>query len=282
MLIDAGLILEGGGTRCVFTAGLLDYFMEQDLYIKHVYGVSASAYAAMNYLAKQRGRTKACNIDYINIEPIFTFRSLFTTGSAFKSDLLFDIQPNKEVPFDYNTFLTSSQSLTMSVSDLQTGQPLYFNEYKDGNQLMQICKTSNSFPVISPIQYLNGTPVLDGGMTDAIPIQKALLDGVNKCIVILTNPKGFRKKIKKNRVVSFVYRKYPNFVNVVNKRPKKYNDTLDYIEKLEKEGKIFAIYPQIEPVKLVDRKQERLLAFYQHGYEYGSVIFSQLIEYLRR
>ena len=282
MLIDAGLVLEGGGTRCVFTAGLLDFFMEQDLYIKHVYGVSASAYAAMNYLAKQRGRTKACNIDYINIEPLFTFRSLFTTGSVLKTDLLFDIQPNREIPFDYDTFLTSSQSLTMSVSDLQTGEPLYFNEYKDGNHLMQICKTSNSFPLITPIQYLNGTPALDGGMADAIPIQKALGDGVRKCVVILTKPKGFRKKLKKDRIISFFYRKYPNFVNVVNKRPQLYNDTLDYIEKLEEEGKIFVIYPQIEPVKLVDRKQAKLLSFYQHGYEHGAAIFPCLIDYLKR
>lgn len=282
MLIDAGLVLEGGGTRCVFTAGLLDYFMEQELYIKHVYGVSASAYAAMNYLAKQRGRTKACNIDYIGKKKLFTWKSFFTTGSIMNSRLLFDIQPNQEIPFDYETFLNSHQSLTMSVSDLHTGKAVYFNKYKDGKHLMEICKNSNSFPVITPVQYINGTPVLDGGMADAIPIHKAFSDGVKRCIVVLTKPRGYRKKLKKSKLISFLYRNYPKFVDVVNKRPKMYNDTLDYIEQLEKQGDLFVIYPQVEPVRLVDRKQKKLLNFYHHGYEYGKEIYPQLLNFLQQ
>ncbi len=280
MLIDAGLILEGGGTRCAYTVGILDFLMENDFYFKHVYSVSASAYAAINYIAKQKGRAKECSIDYMAKENIFTWRSLLTTGSVYNTGLLFDRLPNKEVPFDFDSFFNSDMNLTMSVTDMKTGEPVYYNEFGDNKRLMDICCASNSFPVITHIQYIDGRPVLDGGMADAIPIHKALADGIEKCIVVLTQPKGFRKKVKKNRIIMARYFRYGKFVEMVNKRPEFYNSTLDYIEELDKDGKIMSFYPEIDPPPLICRKTDVLNAFYRHGYEHIKQKFPEIKRYL--
>lgn len=281
MVIDAGLILEGGGTRCVFTAGILDYFMEQGVYFKNVYALSASAYVALNYLSKQPGRTKKTIIDKVSSE-MFSWRSLFRTGSIYNTELLFDTLPNgTEMPFDYDTFFKSEQKITFSVTAVKTGKPIYFSEFKDGQDLMDRCHASNAFPVLSRICYVDGEPVLDGGMADAIPVRKALSDGSKKNIVILTQPHGFRKKLKKHDfMVEVGYAKYPNFVKMVLNRPERYNSELCYIDELAEKGEILAYYPEMVPPGLITRKKDLLNTFYKHGYERAKEMLPQILEYV--
>lgn len=280
MLLDAGLVLEGGGTRCVFTAGILDYFMEKDVYFKHVYALSASAYVGLNYISKQPHRTKDTMIDKVSSR-MFSWRSLFTTGDIYNTKMLFDDLPNgTEMPFDYDTFFNSESKLTMSVTSLLTGKQVYMDRFDGPADLMAKCRASNCFPMLTKIQYIDGEPVLDGGMADPIPINKAIEDGVKKNVVLLTQMHGFRKKIAKSRLISMRYHKYPEFVKIVNARPAMYNEELENIDRLAQNGDILAFYPSQQPPALITRKKALLQSFYDHGYEYAKQILPEIIAFV--
>lgn len=280
-LIDAGLVLEGGGTRTFFTAGILDYLMENNIYFKYVYSVSASAYVALSYISKQIGRTKASIIDYAKVEPPFSWKSFFKTGNVFNKDLLFNRLPNEIIPFDYEEFFSSGQTLTMSLTDLRSGEPVYLNEYADGEELMNMCCASNSFPIMSKTQFLDGRPMTDGGMADAIPVRKAIEDGRNKLLVILTQQCRFRKKVKTSHLLTTRYFWHRNFVKTIKDRPKKYNADLDYIDELVRDGKAIAFYPEIDPPRLICRDYDKLENFYRHGYEMGERVLKAVKEFFR-
>lgn len=279
MLLDGGLVLEGGGTRCLFTAGILDYLMEHDIYFTDVYSVSASAYVAINYISKQVKRTKRSFLDYSKTEKIISVRSFLKTGCIYNIDLLFNRLPNEIMPFDYDSFFNSDQRLTMSLTDLKTGDPVYINKYEGREHLMDMCCSSNSFPIISRTRFLDGRPMTDGGMADAIPIRKAVADRCKKMVVILTQQNRYRKKLKTSKLITTRYFWHRNFVRTIKERPYKYNADLDYVEKLTEEGKAIAYYPEINPPPLICFNNERLEKFYEHGYEFGKRVLDGIIEF---
>jgi predicted patatin/cPLA2 family phospholipase len=279
-----GLILEGGGTRGVFSAGVLDYFLEKNVKIPYVIGVSAGACNGVNYVSQQIGRTKECMIDYLRDGSYSGLKYLIKKHSLFDMDLLFDVFPNSEVPFDYETFFASDQTCILTTTNCLNGEPVYIQEKKSKKRLMEACRASSSLPLVSPMVMIDGVPMMDGGMGDSIPIKKALKDGCNKVVVILTRNKGYIKKItpKTNRVSRIVYKEYPYLVRSIVKRPEKYNRTIEYIEKLEAAGKIFVIRPEVPVVKQAESNPDILLSFYNHGYEMGKKIYPKLMEYLEQ
>lgn len=280
----SGLILEGGGTRGVFTAGVLDYFLEKNLQIPYVIGVSAGACNAVNYVAKQPRRTKICTIDYLKEKTYVGIKNLIQKGSLFDMDLIFDILPNQVIPFDYDTFFQSDQTCILTATNCTTGKAVYFMEKKNKKRLMDACRASCSLPLVSPIVKVDGISCLDGGMADSIPIRKAINDGCKKNIIILTRNKGYRKTVasKTNHAAKIVYRDYPKLVRSIIKRPEEYNKTMDYVEHLEKEGEVFLIQPQIPAIKNTEKNLDVLTEFYNHGYEYGKEIYPRVLEYLER
>lgn len=279
---DAGLILEGGGTRGVFTAGVLDYFMEKDLYLPYVIGVSAGACNAVNYVAKQPGRTKACMIDYLNEGNYVGLKYLVKKRSLFDMDLIFDVFPNSEIPFDYDTYFASSMKCLLTVTNCLTGRAEFISEKKDRKKLMDAARASCSLPLISPIVNIGGVPMLDGGMGDSIPIRKALRDGYKKNIIILTRCRGYRKTPTRraNKVSRVVYNNYPNLVRSIYNRPKKYNKTLEFIEKLEEKNRVLVIRPEIKEVSKAENRTEVLYDFYLHGYHLAKKMFPEIKKYL--
>ncbi len=277
-----GLLLEGGALRSVFTAGVLDFFMDQDFYVPNVVAVSAGAYAGMNYVAKQRGRTADTNIETFRHTKYVGFKTLLRTGELFDMDLLFHEFPNGDKPFDYDTFSTSEQHFLMSTVDCTTGEPVYYSQFNDKEQLMRIARASNSLPFISKIVDINGVPMLDGGMYDAIPIDKALEEGIDKIIVIFTRTGEYRKK-KRYLYMFFLrmlYRKFPKFVKMVESRPQRYNDAIDRINQLEQEGKAFVIRPIEKPVANNETNPDKLMKFYEHGYQCAKERFEALKKFL--
>ena len=277
-----GILLEGGALRSVFTAGVLDYFMDQNFYVPNVVAVSAGAYAGMNYVAKQRGRTAETNIDTLRKEKYLGLGTFFKTGELFDMELLFDKLPNGEQPFDYDTFMNSDQHFLMSTVNCNTGLPVYYNQFRDKQQLMRIARASNSLPFISKKVNIDGIPMLDGGMYDAIPIDKALEEGLEKVIVIYTRLGDYRK-VKRHLymfLLRIIYRKYPNFIKMVESRPKRYNDAIDTISRLEREGKAFVIRPKVKPVRNNEANPDKLRAFYQHGYDCAKECFAALKKFV--
>lgn len=280
----SGLILEGGGTRGVFTAGVLDYFMERELYLPYVIGVSAGACNAVNYVAHQPERTKKCTIDYLAAGSYVGVKYLIRNHSLFNMDLIFDAFPNAIFPFDYDTFFQSGQTCILTATNCQTGRAAYLQEKESRERLMQICRASASLPVVSPMVSVDGVPMLDGGVADSIPIRKALKDGVKRNVIVLTREKGYRKRPagKSLQLAKIMYKKYPYLIRGIRNRANEYNRTMELIESLENRGHVFVIRPQIPVVKNTEDDRVVLTAFYRHGYEYAREIFPDLQAFLAK
>ena len=264
----AGMVLEGGGTRGVFTAGVLDYFMEQGMYLPYVIGVSAGACNAVDYASHQPGRMKLCTIDFLEAGSYVGLKSLVKTHSLFNMDLIFDIFPNKIIPFDYDTFFSSGMECILTATNALTGKAEYLSEKSDRQRLMTICRASSSLPVVSPIVDVDGTPMVDGGVADSVPIRKALHDGVKKPVIILTRQEGYRKAPARKtlKMAQIMYQKYPNLIRAIKYRAYYYNRTMELIEELEHRGHVFVIRPQVPVVKNTENHVEILTDFYNHGY----------------
>lgn len=280
---QAGLILEGGGTRGVFTAGVLDYFMEQGLYLPYVIGVSAGACNAVNYVSRQPGRMKTCTIDFLEAGSYVGLKYLVKNHSLFNMDLIFDIFPNKIIPFDYDTFFSSRQTCILTATNCLTGQAAYLTERQERARLMAACRASASLPIVSPMVNVDGIPMLDGGVADSVPIRKALHDGVKKNVVILTRQSGYRKPPARRslRMARIMYQKYPYLIRAIKNRAYCYNRTMELLEELEERGHVFIIRPQVPVVKNTEDDVPVLTNFYNHGYEYAKDVFPQITEYLK-
>ncbi|KGN01144.1 patatin [Clostridium novyi A str. 4570] len=264
---NIGLVLEGGGMRGIYTSGVLDFLMEKDIYTPYVIGVSAGACNASSYVSKQKYRSRDVNLKYINDPRYIGIKNLILEKSIFSIKFLYDEVPNKLEPFDYEEFKKSNQTFMIVATNCKTGEPEYFekNQCKD---ILKVIRASSSLPLVTPIVNLDGEPYLDGGISDSIPIKKAMEDGYTKNIVVLTRTKGYRKEpIKHKRIIKFKYKKYPKLVNKIFNRYKEYNETLDYIEDLEKKGQIIIIRPSEDlKVDRLEKNVDKLEALYNLGY----------------
>lgn len=269
LIIDEnmGLVLEGGGMRGVFTSGVLDYLMDHDVRFPYVIGVSAGACNGLSYASRQRGRAKFSNIDLMEKYNYIGLKYLFKKRNIMDFDLLFNKFPEQIIPYDYEAYFSSPQRYVMVTTNCETGEANYLEEKKDKNRLIDIVRASSSLPYACPIAYVDGVPMLDGGIVDSIPLERALADGCTRAVVILTRNKGYRKDSKDFRVPSFVYRKYPKLREALSRRCSLYNEQLEMVERMEEEGKIIVIRPE-KPVVVdrIERDIRKLTDFYEEGY----------------
>lgn len=280
----ASLVLEGGATRGVFTSGALDYMMEQDLYLPHVIGVSAGSCNGVDYVSKQIGRTRDCMIhrekeyDYY-----MSLRKFVKEKSLLNMDMIFDRYPNEMFPFDYDTYFNSDIECEIVVTNCITGKAEYMTEKTDREKLMKLCRASSSMPLVTPIVSIDEVPYLDGGLADSLPVQHVLQKGCDKIVLILTRNPGYRKEaISKGGVKLYqrAYKKYPKLVESIRRRFYTYNKTMESIEKMEEDGKIFVLRPQMKTVSRMERKYDTLMTFYQHGYNQMKKEYDNLLKYL--
>ena len=280
-MIEAGLVVEGGGMRGVYTAGVLDYFMEKNLYFDDCYGVSAGACHISSYVSKQIGRSMKVTLDYINDKRYCSINSLIKTGDMFGVEMLYDIIPNKLELYDYETFNKFKGNFYSVVTNCKTGKAEYI-KIKDMKKDIIAVRASSSLPLLSRIVEINGKEYLDGGITDSIPIKKSIKDGHKKNVVILTRDKTYRKS--KPKFLSFFklkYKKYPNLVKAIENRYKMYNETLDFIEEEKAKNKVFIIQPKL-PVKIsrIEKDKDKLKALYDQGYEDAKELYEDLMKFL--
>jgi predicted patatin/cPLA2 family phospholipase len=261
-----GLVLEGGGMRGLYTAGILEFFMENDLYFPYVIGVSAGACMAASYLSRQKGRNKKVNIDLVNDPRYLSFRNFIRNREIFGMDFLFDEVPNRIVPFDFEVFLKGTEQFIVVTTDCQTGEAIYFNKREHGNHMLKIIRASSSLPFISSSVEYNQKLLLDGGIADPIPIKKSQEDGNRKNIVILTKPATEKKQ--PSRFSSLVkYKKHPKIGEGLLKRHHIYNNTVSHLAFEEEMGNAFIIQPSMNvPVSGIERNQVKLQQLYELGY----------------
>lgn len=279
----AAMILEGGAVRGVFSSGVLDYLMEQECYLPHVIGVSAGSCNAIDYVSRQKGRTRDCVIRARKEDgKLINLRNAVKNKSLFDMDLLFEIDPNEKHPFDYETYFASKMTCEIVVTNCMTGQAEYLQEKQSRERLMKLCRASSSIPVVSPMVTIDSVPYLDGGIADSIPLIHSLRQGFRKNVLVLTRNRGYRKTMSRKSMAFYraALGKYPELLRSVCLRPYHYNRIMTYIEKWEDEGKIFVIRPQIRTVSRTESNPQTLMAFYKHGYEQMKDRYDELLEYL--
>jgi predicted patatin/cPLA2 family phospholipase len=276
-----GLVLEGGGMRGLYTAGVLDFFMEKGLYFPYVIGVSAGACNGASYLSRQRERSKNINVNYVGDSRYLSIKNLLTKRSLFDMDFIFKEITEELNPFDYNTFFNTKDEFVIVTTECTTGKAVYFYKSKC-KDIMTVLRASSSLPFISPIVKFQGMELLDGGIADPIPIRKSIEDGNHKNVVILTRNKGYRKREFKYRLISkIVYKNYNGLTEALIKRHKIYNETIDYIEKLESRGDVFIIRPIKElKVDRIEKNVNRLIELYEMGYEDAKKLYSDLTKWM--
>jgi predicted patatin/cPLA2 family phospholipase len=279
-MVDAGLVLEGGGMRGLYTAGVLEYFMEQGLYFPYNIGVSAGACMATSYLSRQKGRNKKVNLGYIEDKRYISFSNLIKNREIFGMDFIFDEIPNRLVPFDMDTFRESPEEFVIVTTDCESGEPVYYDKTNQGDDLVLLLRASSSLPFVASSVEYKGRHLLDGAIVDPIPIKKAQQDGFEKNVMVLTKPEGYYKRPSK--LTSLLkYKKHPKINDLLGVRDKHYNETLQYIDEQEKLGNAYVIRPsKALPVGRMERKKERLEELYELGWNDAKEQFGMLKQFL--
>lgn len=278
---QCGLILEGGGLRGLYTSGVLDALMDCELEFPSVLGVSAGVLNALSFISHQKGRSRDINITYINDKRYFGAGNLIRTGSIFGAEMMFHLIPDIYMPFDYDTYEASPCTLTAVVTDCETGQAAYY-PVKDLKNNYDIVRATSSLPFVSKIVEYDGGKLLDGGLTDSIPIKQSIKMGFEKNVVVLTQHREYRKTPPKQPLfVQRYYRNYPNLSEAILNRYKMYNDTLEEIDLLEKEKKIFVIRPR-QPLglKRFEKDTGKLRRAYDWGYDNTIQVIDDLKAFL--
>ena len=283
-MIQASMVLEGGATRGVFTSGVLDFLMEENVELSNVISVSAGACNGVDYVSKQIGRTRDCTIHKEKeYNYYFGFRKFVKEKSILDMDMIFDKYPNELFPFDFDTYFASDMECEIVTTNCRTGKAEYMTERNDRTRLMKLCRASSSMPLISPMVEVDGDFYLDGGLADSVPIKRAIQIGKEKIVVILTRNPGYRKRPTTKAVAKLyrrAYRSYPNLVRTAIRRNAKYNRQAELVEKMEKEGKIFVLRPLIPTVSRLEKDYDMLMNFYDHGYCLMKREYGRLMEYL--
>lgn len=280
-----GLVLEGGASRAYFSTGVMDFLLEQKIYADYVIGVSAGIANAVSYVSRQIGRNIEIGEKYVPDKRYMGMRHLLNpkTHSYYNVDFVFNEIPKKYVPFDYNAFTNSGCETVAVVTNIKTGKPEYM-PVESYEKSWQTVVASCSLPLMFQPVEINGNLYFDGGITDPIPVEKALEEGCDKVIVITTRERSYIKE-KENGVglSSFMYRKYPEFVKALKSRVTKYNEIKKHLCELEDSGKIFVISPDdTSRWNRTDNDSQKIRAMHNLGYNTAKNLLPKLNEYLKR
>ncbi len=264
-----GLVLEGGAMRGIYTAGVLDAFLKEDIHFPYVVGVSAGVAMGASYVSQQFGRSLAVVKTFINDPRYLSLRNLVREGYVFSRKFAYDEIPNRLIPFDMKTLREVPVRFVSGTTDCGTGKAVYYE--KDTPDLHSVIAASAGMPFLSRMIEYDGRELLDGGISDSIPIRKAIADGFERNVIILTRPKGYLKSTTKGAgFIRFYYRKYPKLAEAMINRAQAYNETLSLIGTLAGEGKVFVVQPsQALPVSRLERSKDRLQRVYDIGFEQG-------------
>ena len=241
-----GLVLEGGGVRGIYTAGVLDVFMENGIEFDGVIGVSAGAVHGCSYLSRQKGRSIRYYEKYVNDPRFMGFKSYIKTGDIVGVDFCYHELPDKLDPYDHKSFLENKSEFYSVCTDLESGEARYF-KITDMKEQIDMLRASASLPYFSRPVPINGKLYLDGGCSDSIPIRAFREMGFEKNTVVLTQPMGYVKKPELSVLPNIFYKKYPRFAQTLRERHNFYNETLQKLSEMEKEGSVFIIRPR-EPL----------------------------------
>ena len=265
---QTALVLEGGGMRGVFTSGVLDWMIDHDITFPYLVGVSAGSSNALSFASHQRGRGKYVFADLQVERHYLGLRNILRHHSIMDMDLLYRELPETIWPYDYTAYRANPMRVESVATDCLTGQAVYLEEKEDPARIIDIVKASSSLPFVCPIVNVDGHPMLDGGIADSIPLQRAFDQGYEHVIVVLTRHRGYRKEEKPPHLPPFIYSRYPKLREALRTRGNRYNAQIAWVEQLEREGRITVIRPD-HPVDVarIETDMNKMNALYQHGFE---------------
>ncbi len=281
MIVKAGLVLEGGASRGLFTAGALDVLMENNIYFEYVVSVSAGTCCALGYIAEQKGRTKNCM--FPSEEDTWIGKSLLKKGkSVIDLDKAFYEFPYKQFPLDFKTYMNSKTVNEMVAIDVDTGRAVYFVEKDDEKLLLEKAKASCSLPIISKAVHIGGHTYYDGGLADSLPYKRAMQKGYDKVFVIQTRQLGKYPTNSKSSELLYKTRfiRHPKFRDALLGRPLIYKAQAEELRRLEEQGKVFVIRPTLDEIDRMEEDYNKKLEYYNHGYETMKEQLAPLKKYL--
>ena len=280
-MYQAGLVLEGGGMKGSYTAGVLDCFLDRGLEFSSVYGVSAGACHMCSYLSKQRGRALAVCVDYLDTRKYCSAESLLTTGDLFNVNMAYHLIPEYLNPYDYEAFRAYEGKAYAVVTNIVTGKPEYLR-IRDMKEDIDAIRASASLPLVSRNVKYKGNLYLDGGLSDSVPICRSILDGNKKNVVILTKEEGYvRKPSAHLGLIKLRYLRYPKVYELMARRHTDYNDTMAYLERQQENGQAFVLRPKkASDVGRIEKNTEKLKALYEEGYRDAEENFELIQNYL--
>jgi len=282
--LKIGLVLEGGAMRGLYTAGMLDLLMEENILVDGIIGVSAGALIGINYKSKQIGRALRYNKKYCNNKNYLSFYSYLKTGNILNKEFAFNKLVNELDPFDFKTYKKNKVDMYATVTNIETGKAEY-HKINDLNNInnMEYLRASGTIPHLSKIVEVNNNKYLDGGIADSIPFKKMKKLGYDKIIVVLTRIEGYTKK--RNKLVELLnkvkYKEYPNYIYTANNRYKMYNTEIEELEELEHNKDIFVIRPsRYVDIKRIEHNPSKIEEMYNLGYNDTKNSLKELKKYL--
>lgn len=284
-MYQAGLVLEGGGMKGVYTAGVLDFFLDKGIEFSSVYGVSAGACNMCSYLSKQRGRALDVSVDYLDTWKYCSVESLLLTGDLFNVETCYHLIPDYLYPYDNETFQEYQGKAYSVVTNIATGRPEYLR-VRDITQDIDKIRASASLPLVARNVKIGGNYYLDGGISDSIPLQKSVLDGNRKNVVVMTKETGFIRKptaAVQMALLKVRYLRYPRVYELMAERHERYNDCVRSIEEQQEKGRVFVLRPRSRSdVRRIEKDRDKLIALYNEGYQDAQENYERMLEYLER
>lgn len=282
--MKVALVLEGGAMRGLYTAGVLDAFLDHNVKVDTILSVSAGALFGVNYVSKQRGRALNYNTKYLKYPMYMSFKSLIKTGNIVNKEFAYYVLPKRLDIFDQKKFSESNVQYYATVTNVDTAKAEYI-KIDNVFEQMEYLRASSAMPFLSEIIEIDGKCYLDGGITDSIPVEKAKEMGFEKIIVVLTRPLEYRKKETNNKLISkIVHSKYNEKLSeVLLSRGKRYNNTIEKIIDFENKKEIFVIRPSKEiKVSRLEKDIEKIKKIYELGLHDATHLIQELLEYINK
>ena len=282
MAMKRGLVLEGGALRGLFSAGVIDVMMENGIDYDGVIGVSAGSNFGCNYKSRQPGRVIRYNVRFANDPRYMGLRSLITTGNLVGAEFAYHYRPLQLDVFDIATFESDPMEFYLVCTDCLTGEPVYYRMDKVDYDSLEWLRASASMPLVTRPVKVGGHVLLDGGISDSIPLKHFQDMGFDRNVVVLTRPRSYRKEPTKLWPYRLLMRRYPAITQAMARRHEMYNSQLDYVEREEQAGRIFVIAPEQDlPIGRVEMNVEKMNAVYNIGRETATALLPRLKEFLQ-
>ena len=275
-----GLVLEGGAMRGMFTAGVLDVFLDEQIHIDGIVSVSAGALFGVNFPSKQKGRVLRYNKKYLNDKRYMGWHSLFTTGNIVNKDFAFYQLPFELDVFDQEAFARSGIDFYTVLTNVESGEAEYVKIH-DAFEQMETLRATSAMPFVSKMVEIDGKKYLDGGIADSIPLRFCQQLGYDKIIVILTRPLDYRKTPTNSLIFNAFYRRYPKLVERLTNRYVDYNRAVEDVIRLNEQGEIFVIRPSVTlPIRRIEKDVAKVQAMYDLGVADAKMAMPMLKQYL--